>query len=215
MIRLLQSETIVYPRKHGFKVVFAEKAHKSGAFFSRKPDLISVPSSKIISEKHEEIYHLREKRPDTSDPDVLYSLKSEADVYRVVHLSHDAVVEVSHLFTETALVDRTYLFEQDHGVLREPESVGYHVYVRWQAGLPDLTRDCRRNDGRAVFVPDVVLDDQHRSESALLRADDRTEIRIINIAAFDGHFNDHSFRNYQVRKFVIRLSSVQYFAQSR
>jgi hypothetical protein len=61
-----------------------------------------------------------------------------------------------------------------------------------QLGFAKTACDRGGNDGGAVSVADIVLHDQHGSESALLASDDGAEIRIENISAFDGHFV-HSF----------------------
>ena len=60
--------------------------------------------------------------------------------------------------------------------------------------LVDLRCNSGGDHGRTVPIADVVLHDQHRSDAALLTANHRTEIGIVNIASFDVaiHFGSHS-----------------------
>ena len=102
------------------------------------------------------------------------STESEADAYGVVDTLHDAVVEMPHLFLETLLVDSPDLLKQDNRILGKAEAVGNHVDMCREPGLADLTGYSRGYDGRAVFVSDIVLNDQHGTQPALLRAHHRT-----------------------------------------
>lgn len=56
--------------------------------------------------------------------------------------------------------------------------------MRREACFPGLGRDGRRDNGRAVPVSGVILDNENRSDAALLAADNRTEIGIKNISTF-------------------------------
>ena len=49
------------------------------------------------------------------------------------------------------------------------------------------------DDGWAVAVTDVVLNDEDRAQASLLGADDRAEIGVINISASDGVHSTHPF----------------------
>ena len=55
----------------------------------------------------------------------------------------------------------------------------------WQLGLPGLGSDGRCDHGGAVAVARIVLNDQDRTDAALLAAHHRGEIGIVNIAALD------------------------------
>ena len=45
------------------------------------------------------------------------SLQSEADGDRLVHSTHEGVIEMSHFITESFFVDSPYLFKEHHGIL--------------------------------------------------------------------------------------------------
>jgi hypothetical protein len=80
------------------------------------------------------------------------------------------------------------LFKQDDGILDKSETLGIYVNMRGQFGFSQTACDRRGNDGRTVFVADIVLYDQNRTQSSLFASDNGAEIRIINISSFDGHF---------------------------
>lgn len=98
----------------------------------------------------------------------------EADAYRIVDLLHKYPVDVSHFLAQTALVYRAYLLKQYHGIFCKPHGIGINVYMGGKLGFAYLTRYRRRDDGRAVSVPDVVLNYQNGPESALLASDNGT-----------------------------------------
>ena len=54
-----------------------------------------------------------------------------------------------------------------------------------QLGLAHLGGDGRRDDGGAVAVSRVILDDEHRAHAPLLAAHHRAQVGIENIASFD------------------------------
>ena len=114
--------------------------------------------------------------------------KPQTDGDGVVDGGHGGGIEVAHFFAETAFVDGTYLFEQDDGIFLETDLIGVYVDVGGQLCLPHPAGDSGRDHGRAVLVADVVLHDEDRPDAALFASDDGTEVRIINIAPFDGHF---------------------------
>ena len=95
-----------------------------------------------------------------------------------------------HLLAQPPFVDGTDLFEQDDRVARQPHLVRVDVDMRGQMRLAHFTGDRRCDHGRAVFVPDVVLNDKYRSESSLFGADHRAEIGVENISAPHTHM-DH------------------------
>ena len=51
--------------------------------------------------------------------------------------------------------------------------------------LSDPTGNRSNNGCRAVFISDVVLDNQNRTDSALLRANGHSEICIVDFTPFD------------------------------
>ena len=67
---------------------------------------------------------------------VYKSAESEADANGVIDTLHDAVVEMSHLFLETLLVDSPDLLKQDNRILGKTEAVGNHVDMCREPVLP-------------------------------------------------------------------------------
>ena len=116
-------------------------------------------------------------------------IQPEADGDGVVDGGHGGGIEVSHFFAEAAFVDGTYLFEEDDGILLETDLIGVYVDVGGQFGFSEAAGDGCRDDGRTVFVADVVLHDENRTDAALFASDDRTEVRVIDIAPSDGQFD--------------------------
>ena len=51
----------------------------------------------------------------------------------------------------------------------------------------DFAGDCGGDDGGGVFVPDVVLNDENGTDTALFAADHRRQIGIIKFSAFNVH----------------------------
>ena len=96
---------------------------------------------------------------------------------------------MAHFFLQTPLVDRPNLFEQDDRVLRQP-AVRLHGYVRRQTRFAGLARNCGGDHSRAVFVPDVILNDENGPHPALLASDDRREVGVVDIASSDANIHD-------------------------
>jgi hypothetical protein len=92
-------------------------------------------------------------------------IQPEADGDGVVDGGHGGGIEVSHFFSEAALVDGTYLFEEDHGILLETDLIGVYVDVGGQFGFSEAAGDGCRDNGRAVLVADVVLHDEDRPDA--------------------------------------------------
>ena len=114
--------------------------------------------------------------------------KPEADGDGVIDLLHKYVVNMSHLFAQTRLIDGADLLEQNDGILDEPEALCVNVDMRRQFGFAETARDGGSDHGGTVFISDIILDDQDGTESALLAADDGTQVCVINISAFDNQF---------------------------
>ena len=114
--------------------------------------------------------------------------ESEADGDGVIDLLHKNVVNMSHLFAQTRLIDGADLLEQNDGILDEPEALCVNVDMRRQFGFAETARDGGSDHGGTVFISDIILDDQDGTESALLAADDGTQVCVINISAFDNQY---------------------------
>ena len=115
-------------------------------------------------------------------------IQTEADRNGVIDLLHKYVVNMSHLFAQTRLIDGADLLEQNDGILDEPEALCVNVDMRRQFGFAETARDGGSDHGGTVFISDIILDDQDGTESALLAADDGTQVCVINISAFDNQF---------------------------
>lgn len=136
----------------------------------------------------------------------IYAVKTKADGNRIIDPLHKYVVKVSHFFTKSCLVYGSNLFEQNDGILDKPILFSVNVNMRWQLCFPELACDGGGNYGWTVLVSDVVLHNQYRTKTALFASDDRTEIRIVNISAFDGQFDSLSLFSYFRRaSFAFRL----------
>ncbi len=119
---------------------------------------------------------------------LLASAKPEAYLYRVVNVTHRALVKVSHLFLQPLFVYRPHLLEQYHAILTQSRTRAGNVDMRGQTCLTHSRRYCRRDYSGAVFVANVVLDYKHRPQSPLLTTYNRAQISIINISALYVHF---------------------------
>ena len=64
--------------------------------------------------------------------------KTEADGNGIVHHSHLLFVQMPHVFPQSALVDGADLFQQDNGILAEPNAASGYIDMGWQAGLACL-----------------------------------------------------------------------------
>jgi len=60
----------------------------------------------------------------------------------------------------------------------------FYFDVSWQLGFLDLRRNGRYDYRWTEAVTDIILDDENGTHPALLRTDDRRQIRIENIPAF-------------------------------
>ena len=118
----------------------------------------------------------------------IVGIQAKADGDGVIDLLHKYVVNMSHLFAQTRLIDGADLLEQNDGILDEPEALCVNVDMRRQFGFAETARDGGSDHGGTVFISDIILDDQDGTESALLAADDGTQVCVINISAFDNQF---------------------------
>ena len=78
------------------------------------------------------------------------------------------------------------LLQQNYRILRKPYLTCVNVNMRRQPRLPYPRRDRRCNHRGTVSVSNVVLYDQNRPQSSLLRAHHRAEIGVKYITASDG-----------------------------
>ena len=120
--------------------------------------------------------------------------QSEADFQRMIDLLQYLGRDFSHAFFEPLLVNRADLLKQNHTVFRQPAALCTEGDMRGELCLIAPAGDCGCDDRRAVAVSDVILNNQHRTDAALLRADNGAEIGVIDFAAFDCDHSNASFR---------------------
>ena len=124
----------------------------------------------------------------------LHRAESEADCQCFIDVPHGFFVERAHFLAQAAFVQRADLLGQDDGILGQSVVRRTDRDMRRHFRLVDLRCNSGGDHGRTLPIADVVLHDQHRTDAALLTANHRTEIGIVNIASFDVaiHFGSHS-----------------------
>lgn len=112
--------------------------------------------------------------------------QTKTDGKSTVDAVHGFGSNFAHSFPETFFVNGTYLFKQDGGIFLKPTALGGKFDMSGQFCFIPLAGDGSCNNGRAVPVTDVILDDENRPDTALFRADDRGKIRVINFTRLTG-----------------------------
>ena len=109
-------------------------------------------------------------------------------------MTHRFFIQRSHFLAQPPLIQRADLLGQNDGILGQAVIGGAERDMRRHFGLVDLRCNGGGNHGRAIPVAHIVLYDQHRADTALLTADHRAEIGIVNISPFDAgiHVGSHS-----------------------
>lgn len=102
-----------------------------------------------------------------------------------VDKAHGKGVETAHFFFQPLLIKSSNLFQKHDRIFRKAAAMGIELYVSWQIRLRMLARDGRRNHSGAEFVANVILNDQNRAHPALLGANNRAQIGIKYITAFN------------------------------
>ena len=119
----------------------------------------------------------------------LFRSDTEADRKRTVNSVHVTFVKNTHFFAQPLFIKRAHLFEQHYRILGKSAAIRINADMCRQAGLETLTCYCRSNNRRAEFVAHIVLHNKHRPCAALLRADNRAEVGVINFSPSDGQCN--------------------------
>ena len=97
----------------------------------------------------------------------------KADLKRFVYPFEHLSVQMADTVFQPAFVDRAQLFQQYYGIATDLISPGLDRYMRWQLRLVHLLSNGCADHGRTVKVPHIILNDQHRTDTALLRTDHR------------------------------------------
>ena len=88
--------------------------------------------------------------------------KPHRDAEGFVNAVHILRRDLAGTLAQAAFVQRADLFGQDDAVLGQAAAVGPHPDVGRQAIFILPRSDGRRNDGGAVLVADLILDDKYR-----------------------------------------------------
>ena len=105
--------------------------------------------------------------------------KTQTDHQTVVYFLHKVVGEFSDPFAKAAFVDRSDLLQKNDRVLRQSVISGGERDMSWEFCFSELARDRRGDDGGAVFIANVVLNDEDGSDAALFASDDRAQVGVI------------------------------------
>lgn len=90
---------------------------------------------------------------------------------------------------QAGFIESAYLLEQNNAVPVESHASGFQLNVRGESGFADLTGDGGGDDGRRMPVADVILYNKYRAHPALLAADHRRQIGVIDLSSFDHVFH--------------------------
>lgn len=97
--------------------------------------------------------------------------QAQADLQGIIHLFHRFLVQVGDFVRQPLLVNGSDLLQQYDRVPVKAMRSRIDFDMRRQLGFLNLGRNRRYDDRRTETVADIVLDDQHRSYSALFRTD--------------------------------------------
>lgn len=111
--------------------------------------------------------------------------QTDANKQRLVYFSHHFLIQMRDLVRETLLVDRPDLLEQHDRIALHSVLLRLDLHMRRKLRLLNLRRNRRYDNRRTEPVADIVLNDEHRAHAALLGPDDRRQVRVEHIPAFD------------------------------
>ena len=89
---------------------------------------------------------------------------SDGSVYPV----HHGAVYPAHVFPQAFFVQGPNLFQQDHGIFDDLIIPGTDLYMRRQFCLIHFRCDSGADHSRAMSVSHIILNDQNRTDPALL-----------------------------------------------
>lgn len=118
--------------------------------------------------------------------------KAKADSDGVIDLVHQLIIQLTHAVLQSLFIDRPDLFQQYHGILAETVGFRAKLNMSGQLSLIDLRRDSSGDNGRAVLVADIVLNNKYRTHASLLAANHRAQVSIIDISSFYTVYQDTS-----------------------
>ena len=115
--------------------------------------------------------------------------QAQAHVQRLIHPLLVGGGDLAGALPQAVFVQRADLFQQHHAVLGKAGVRRPDVDVGGQTRFVQPGCNGRCNDGGAVSVADLVLNDQHGPDAALLGADHRRQISIKNFSSVYLHGN--------------------------
>ena len=114
--------------------------------------------------------------------DRLRDIHSQADLQVIIDLAELFLRQLSEIAFDPALVDRLDLFKLDHRGSRK-RTVVFNQIMGRLVQLLDLRRHRRHDQGGAVEVPVIILQDQYRPRASLLRSSKWIQVCQVNIAS--------------------------------
>ena len=114
---------------------------------------------------------------------VMFSFRFHNHVDSVIDALHRIVARLADVFDQARFIQGSYLLRKHDGVVRQLVA-SYDNVCRKISALIKLARDCHSNYGSARLVEAVRLNDEHRANAALLRADNGIEINSVDLTSF-------------------------------
>ena len=137
----------------------------------------------MIRRKHtvtpEKVYHLTIYSSSNS----MLCRKFQTDFQRFIHFCKGFRVKMTDLVFQPFFIDGAQLFEKNHRISDNIIGRRVDLDVRRQFGFVHLGSNGGTDHRRAVLVADIVLNDEYRTDPALLASHYRTKIRVINISS--------------------------------
>ena len=127
----------------------------------------------------EKVYHLTIYSSSNS----MLCRKFQTDFQRFVHFCKGFRVKMTDLVFQPFFIDGAQLFEKNHRISDNIIGRRVDLDVRRQFGFVHLRSNGGTDHRRAVLVADIVLNDEYRTDPALLASHYRTKIRVINISS--------------------------------
>lgn len=97
---------------------------------------------------------------------------------------HRGMIQGAEIPLETRLVNGSHLFEKDNRFAAEALTRCYK-HMRGKPVLRGVARNSSTDDGWAVQISNVILQNQKRSDASLLRTDNWIQVGNVNLTALD------------------------------
>lgn len=97
--------------------------------------------------------------------------QAETDLQRIIHLFHRFLIQVGNFVRQPLLINGPDLLQQNDRIPVETMRNRIDFHMGRQLCLLNLGGNGRHDDRRTKTVADIVLNDQNRPDSTLLRTD--------------------------------------------